>query len=182
MNKINLGAGSDVRAGNINHDITPLKNIDVVHELNHAFWPFKSNSVKEILTLDILKHLNDFTKSMEEIDRIIESNGKCTIKVPYWNSTSAYIDPTHKRGFHELTFSFFDPSESYCKLRLYYTKARFYISSEIFFLSLFQPYFSIPFYSNIRIKNEILKKIIGFIGNTFNNIILDLKIELTKVK
>ena len=181
MKKINLGAGTDIRTDYINHDIAALKDIDVVHDLNQFPWPFKSNSAKEILALDILEHLNDFIKSMEEIERILEPNGKCKIKVPYWNSTSAYIDPTHKRGFHELTFSFFDPNKSYCKLRPYYTKARFYISSEVFVLSLFQPYFSVPFCSQIRIKNKILKKIIGLIGNTLNNIILDLEIELTKI-
>jgi len=181
MKKINLGAGADIKKDFINHDIVALKNIDSVHDLNKYPWPWADNSIDEVLASDVLEHLNDFITPMEEIYRILKPGGKTIIKVPYWNSSSASIDPTHKRGFHELTFSFFDPSKPYCKLRPYYTSARFTIISETFVLNPFQPYFKIPFISNLKIKNKISKKIIGFIGNTLNNIILDLEIELKKI-
>lgn len=181
MQKINLGAGTDIRKNFINHDIVKIKNIDLVHDLNVHPWPWKDNTINEILALDVLEHLDDFLKNMEEIHRILIKDGKLFLKVPYWNSTSAHIDPTHKRGFHELTFDFFDPAKDFCKLRPYYTKARFKIVSTSYILNLFQPYFKVPFLKPIKIKNKFLKKIIGLIGNLFNNIILDLEVELKKI-
>ena len=32
--KVNLGAGSDIRPGWINHDLVKLQGIDVTHDLN----------------------------------------------------------------------------------------------------------------------------------------------------
>ena len=49
-------------------------------------------------------HLDDFILAMEEIYRILKFGGKLYIKVPYWNSSYTFMDPTHKRGFHENTF------------------------------------------------------------------------------
>jgi SAM-dependent methyltransferase len=181
MKKINLGAGTDIRKNFINHDIAQLEGIDIVHDLNVYPWPWQDNSIDEFLALDVLEHLNDFLKNMEEIHRILKVDIKIFLKVPYWNASSAYIDPTHKRGFHELTFDFLDPSKEYCKQRPYYTKARFKINSLKFVLNPFQPYISIPFLSNLKITSKIGKKIIGFFGNLFGNIILDLEVELIKI-
>jgi SAM-dependent methyltransferase len=181
MKKINLGAGTDIRRGYINHDITPLEGIDTAHDLNIHPWPWEDATIDEILALDVLEHLDDFLKNIEEAHRILVVGGKIFLKVPYWNASSAHIDPTHKRGFHELTFDFFDPSKEYCKQRPYYTKARFKIKSLAFVLNLFQPYFSIPFLSNLKITSKIGKKIIGLFGNAFGNIILDLEVELIKI-
>ena len=118
---------------------------------------------------------------MEEIHRISESDALIKISVPYWNSSYAYIDPTHKRGFHEHTFSFFDPDSDYCKERSYYSTARFKIESFSFIIAPFAPYFTIPFVKKIEVKNIILKKIVGILGNLFSNIILELKLELKRV-
>jgi SAM-dependent methyltransferase len=181
MKKINLGAGNDIRKDFINHDIDQIGNIDVVHDLNIYPWPWENNSIDEILALDIYEHLDNFIKSMEETHRILKDNGNVFLKVPYWNSSSAYIDPTHKRGFHELTFDFFDPSREFCKLRPYYSTARFKIISIAYIINLFQPYISVPFIKKIKVQNKILKKIVGLLANIFGNIILDLEVELKKI-
>jgi hypothetical protein len=116
------------------------------------------------------------------LHRIIAPNGKLKLSVPYWNSTSRYIDPTHKMGFHEDTFKFFDPSSAYCQERYYYTNARFSIEKETFVLAPFRPYFWIPKLPLIYINNKILKRIFGFIGNVLiSNLILDLNIEMKKL-
>ena len=134
-----------------------------------------------ILMFEVLEHLDNFIGAMEEIHRISLPGCLVKISVPYWNSSFAYIDPTHKRGFHELTFSFFDPDSEYCKERPYYTKARFKIKSFAYVIAPFSPYISIPFIKEIEIRNKILKKIVGLLGNIFSNIILDLRLELERV-
>jgi len=118
---------------------------------------------------------------MEEIYRILKPKGSLSIKVPYWNSPYANIDPTHRRGFHEMTFHFFDPSKDLCKQRYYYTNARFKIMEEVFVLIPFLPYARIPFIKRISIKGSITKRIIGLIANIFSGIVLDLELKLIKI-
>lgn len=178
--KINLGAGNDIRDGYINHDITMLPGIDVVHDLNVFPWPWEDGSVDVILARDVIEHLDNFMKVMEEMYRVLRPGGLINMKVPYWNSISRHADPTHTRGFHELTFRFFDPDSVYCKERHYYTHVRFHINEETFVLAPFHPYFAIPRVGEVRIKGRIAKRVIGFIGNMFSNVILDLDLVLEK--
>ncbi len=179
--KLNLGAGNNIKKNYLNLDFKQSEGVDVVHDLNVYPWPFKDCVFEEVLAENVIEHLDDFLKAMEEIYRISSIGSKINISVPYWNSSFAYIDPTHKKSFHELTFTFFDPDSNYCKERPYYTKARFKIKSFSYLISPFSPYLSIPFFKDIEIKNKILKKIIGLIGNLFSNIILELRIELQRV-
>lgn len=178
--KLNLGAGNDIRDGFVDHDIADLPGINVVHDLNIYPWPWEDSTFDEILANDLIEHLDDYMKAMEELYRIMRPGAKARIKVPYWNSVSCHADPTHKRGFHEMRFQFFDPNSPLCQERGYYTHARFFIDEEIFIIAPFYPYLPIPGLRNIRIKGKIAKRIIGFIGNTFSNIILDLEVLLRK--
>ncbi|MCW7482123.1 class I SAM-dependent methyltransferase [Leptospira kanakyensis] len=181
MRKINLGAGLDIISGWCNHDIAQLPGIDVVHDLNQRPWPWESSSVDEIKMYDVLEHLNDFIPSMEEIYRILKPGGHIILTVPYYNSWAVAADPTHKRGFHETSFYFFDPNSSYCKERYYYTNARFLIEEEVFILVPFNPYY-VPFgLKEINVFRKLSKRIVGLIGNYFiSNLIQDLKFKLKK--
>lgn len=178
--KLNLGAGNDIRESYVNHDLVSLPGINVVHDLNSYPWPWPDASVDEVIARDLLEHLGDFMAAMEEIHRILKPGGIARIKVPYWNSWCRHADPTHKRGFHELTFQFFNPDSVYCKERHYYSNARFYIIDEVFVLAPFSPYFGIPGLGEVRIKNRWLKRVTGLVGNTLSNIILDLDLVLQK--
>lgn len=179
--KINLGAGGDIRIGFVNHDIVALPGINVVHDLNKYPWPWDDLSADEVVAKDLLEHLVEFMPAMEEIFRVLKPGGKLYLKVPYWNGWSRQADPTHRRGFHELTFKFFDPTSPYCQERHYYTAARFHIVHEAFVLAPFTPYFAIPGVGEICVKNTLLKRVVGLIGNMFSNVILDLELELVKV-
>ncbi len=178
--KINLGAGNDIRDGYINHDITTLRGIDVVHDLNVFPWPWDDGSISEIVAMDVIEHLDDFVRVMEELYRVLKLGGLLKIKVPYWNSVSRHADPTHKRGFHELTFRFFDPASVYCKERYYYTQARFHVNKEMFILAPFHPYFAVPWVKEIKVQGRFAKRFVGFIGNMISNLILDLDLVLEK--
>lgn len=178
--KLNLGAGNDIRAGFVNHDIAELPGINVVHNLNIYPWPWNDAEFDEIVANDLLEHLDDFMKSMEELFRILKPGGIVKVKVPYWNSVTCHADPTHKRGFHEMRFHFFDPDSPLCKERAYYTHARFHVEKEAFIIAPFFPYIPIPGLRLIRVHRKISKRIIGFIGNLFSNIILDLEVELKR--
>lgn len=179
--KVNLGAGSNILADYVNHDLIALPGIDVVHNLNQYPWPWDDGSVDTIKMYDVLEHLDDFMMAMEELFRILTPGGCCHISVPYWNSWCAYADPTHKRGFHEITFRFFDPETAYCKERAYYTKARFKVIEEKFILVPFSPYFGLPFIGEIAVHRTLSKRLVGLIGNYFiSNLIQDLQLVLEK--
>lgn len=179
--KVNLGAGHDIKNGYVNHDIANIDNINVVHDLNIFPWPWDDKSVDEIIAYDVLEHLNDFMKSMEELYRIMKPGGKLLIQVPYWNSWAAWADPTHKKSFNEFTFHFFDPNSKFNKERFYYSKSKFEIKHEMFSFAFISPYLVIPLIGKRYAKSKFSKFILLFFSNIFNNIILDIKLELKKI-
>lgn len=178
--KLNLGAGKDIREGFVNHDIAEISGIDVVHDLNCLPWPWADNSFDEVIALDVIEHLDAFFPVMEEMHRILRPNGVVRIKVPYWNSSFRHMDPTHKQSIHEMTFHFMDPQKEICQQRDYYTTARFHIVEETFILIPFAPYLPLPFVGVVKVKHKIVKRVVGFLGNLFSNIILDLEVVLRK--
>jgi SAM-dependent methyltransferase len=179
--RLNLGAGSDLKEGWINHDIVQLPGIDVVHDLNNFPWPWDDNSIDEIYMKDVLEHLPDTIRVMEEIYRICKPGAKIYIAVPYWNSYEAVTDPTHKSYFNEFTFDFFDPGKRRCRTRPYYTNARFKIVKLGFGLSFFRPYIQLPIISKyFVVYNNIIKWFIGLLASVFNNIIVGLEVYLEK--
>ena len=179
--KLNLGAWYDQKVGWVNHDISELPGIDVIHDLNIVPWPWISGTVNEIKALDLLEHLDDFIKSMEEIYRITSPGALIQIRVPYMGSWSFFSDPTHKRSFHETTFMHFDPSSKYCIDRNYYTNARFSIEEIGFICAPFIPYFTLPGVGRVKVRRRASKLLLGFV-NCFliKNLIQDLEIVLKR--
>ena len=94
---------------------------------------------------DVLEHVDDVIKTLEEIHRICKDNAKVFIAIPYWNSWEAITDPTHKNQFNEFTFEFFDPNCWRCKDRPYYSTARFEIANQLYVYRLGAPHILIPF-------------------------------------
>ncbi|HUT37396.1 MAG TPA: methyltransferase domain-containing protein [Planctomycetota bacterium] len=127
--RLNLGCGRDIQEGYVNLDCVPLPGVSVVHDLNQFPYPFQDSSFDEILAQDILEHLHDTIRVMEELWRILVPGGILRIRVP--DARSAYFlhDPTHVSRFTERTFDYFTqeaPSRFLSKFH-YYTKATFEI-------------------------------------------------------
>jgi len=180
--KVNIGAGTDIIPGWVNHDVAALPGIDCVHDLNVRPWPWEDGSVSEIKIFDVLEHVEELIPSIEEIWRILKPGGLCRISVPYWNCWCVSADPTHRRAFHETTFHFFDPNSPYCKARPYYSHARFSIVEAHLSLVPFNPSLLTPGVREIVVKNPFPKRIVGLIGNYFvSNLIQGLRVVLQKV-
>ena len=77
-----------------------------MHDLNEYPWPFDDKSIDEIFAKDVLEHIPNLIKVMEEIYRITKPGAKVYIEVPYWNSWEVLTDPTHVTQFNEFTFTF----------------------------------------------------------------------------
>ena len=177
--KLNIGCGHDLKEGWVNHDVADLPGVDITHDLIQFPWPWKNGEFEEIYMKDVLEHLPDTIKSLEELHRISQVGAKIHIAVPYWNSWEAVTDPTHKAQFNEFTFEFFDPDKWRCQNRPYYSTARFHILKQGYYIALGKPYIRIPWICRERIVyNKLGKWFLGWMASYYNNIIIGLEVHL----
>ncbi len=113
--RVNLACGQTKQEGWIGVDIAKCPGVDVVHDLNKFPWPFKSDSVDEVLVSHYVEHIPlDTPKGdglilfMNELHRILKPGGKATILAPYYSSMRCWQDPTHRRAISEATFLYFN--------------------------------------------------------------------------
>jgi SAM-dependent methyltransferase len=131
-NKIlDLGCGTRKRAGAVGIDNNPKTAADVIHDLNSFPYPFEASGFDEIYADNVLEHLDDPIKVMEEIYRIGKLGALIRIDVPYFRARWAYIDPTHSHFFTVDSFSYFDPTHVHNKL-FPYSEARFRVERVVF--------------------------------------------------
>src|SRR5687768_13421431 len=99
--KLHLGCGNVIKPGYTNVDISPLPGVDVVANLAEFPWPFADGAAEVIELHNILEHLPDTFKTLEEIHRISAPGARVLITVPYYNSIDFGSDPTHLHAFSQ---------------------------------------------------------------------------------
>lgn len=124
MKRLNLGCGKELREGFTGVDRLHLPGVDVVHDLNRFPYPFQDNEIDEVWMDNVLEHLDQPVKVAEEIYRISKHGAKVTASVPFFRSTYAFIDPTHKNFFTAQWFSYFDPRHEFFQ-KYCYSSAKF---------------------------------------------------------
>jgi ubiquinone/menaquinone biosynthesis C-methylase UbiE len=78
--------------------------------LNLLPWPWVDGSFDLIVACAVLEHLQlNMLESLNEAWRILRSNGRIHMKVPFWKSDVAWQDPTHYWMFSLRSFDQFDP-------------------------------------------------------------------------
>src|SRR5437870_4036144 len=92
---LNLGCGRKRMEHAINLDMVPDTHPDIVHDLNLTPWPFADNTFKSIHAWDVIEHLDDTVRTMEEIHRISRNGAHIHVTVPHFSSSNAFTDPTH---------------------------------------------------------------------------------------
>ncbi|OYT40915.1 MAG: hypothetical protein B6U86_03390 [Candidatus Altiarchaeales archaeon ex4484_43] len=118
-------------------DSIALPGVDVVHDLDRFPWPFNDDEFDLVIMDDVLEHLSDTLKVIEELHRITRDHGLIKISVPHYTSDNYYTDITHKRAFTSRSFDFFDPG---CAgVHQYYSKARFRIREKVIGFSEIMP-------------------------------------------
>ncbi len=104
--KLNLGCGSDIRAGWVNLDRAALPGVNVVHDLDVLPLPFGAGQFDHVCAKDVLEHV-DYIGLLRDIHRILRKGGTLEVQVPHFTSANNFIDPTHTRRFSIQTFDFF---------------------------------------------------------------------------
>jgi SAM-dependent methyltransferase len=104
--RLNLGCGTDIRAGYVNLDSAALPGVDVVHDIGERPLPFDAESFDEILCKDVLEHV-ELVPTMRELHRILRPGGRLRVIAPHFTSAAAWVDPTHRTAFSVETFGFF---------------------------------------------------------------------------
>lgn len=122
MKILSLGSGFESKNSQTTTlDIAKATNPDVVWNLNIFPYPFDDSSFDKILMFDVIEHIDDVTKVINECYRILGDDGLLHLKTPHFSSANSYTDPTHKFHLGYFSFDFFDPNHE----RFYYSTARF---------------------------------------------------------
>ena len=105
---LNLGCGLDATVpSTVSMDVSPATKPDIVHDLNQMPWPVSSNTFDAVYCQDVIEHLNDVVKVMEEIHRVLKSGGKVFITTPHYSCSNSFTDPTHKQHLGFFSFDYF---------------------------------------------------------------------------
>ena len=129
--KLDLGCGRTKRGGFVGVDNLDLSGVDVCHDLDCFPYPFDDDQIDEVWMDQVLEHLREPLRVMEEIHRICRHGAKVTVGVPYFRSHYAVIDPTHRNFFGAQWFAYFDPQHRFCD-KYRYTGARFSVDRVVF--------------------------------------------------
>jgi SAM-dependent methyltransferase len=169
--KLNLGCGTDIKEGWINLDNFDSNTLDVIHNLETFPYPFEDNYFDEIIAINVLEHIENPVRVIEELHRITTKNGKVTIRVPYYNSKDMGTDPTHKNFFSEHSLDYFDPSKKHCQERPYYSTARFSIDE-------IHAYTNVLSLKYVKISSNIIKTPLFYIAGILGNVVSVIEFEL----
>jgi len=131
MNKIDFGCGASKKPGFVGVDILKLDGVDIVHDLICFPYPFEDNSVDETWLDNVLEHLANPMKVVEELWRISKNGTKLTIAIPYFRSYNAFIDPTHVNFFGVNWLSYFDPRHIF-QQKMQYSHAEIRVDKFVF--------------------------------------------------
>jgi len=104
---LQLGSGKKYCADAVNVDLVSSTGPDVVHDLDIRPWPLPDNHFREVISFDVVEHLDDVVATMDEIHRVCLGGATVRITVPHFSSANAFTDPTHRHYFSSASFNYF---------------------------------------------------------------------------
>ena len=104
MKKLNFGCGADIREGWDNVDIQKSERLTKSFDFDKFPYPIKDSTYDYIYLTNVLEHLSEPDKVINELWRISKSEGIIEIIVPHYTNKGAYSDMQHKHFFNEICF------------------------------------------------------------------------------
>ena len=160
---LHVGPGLNKIKNTISIDINESLKPDIVWDLNQNPWPIDSNSFDSIIAFNVLEHLDDTVKTIEELHRISKPNGTIYILCPHFSSAGAFADPTHKSFFSNRTFDYFIKDKELEKDYGFYKDFRFNLDKMLIHL--------VPLFRYIPFLLLIINKFPTFWENNLSFII-----------
>jgi SAM-dependent methyltransferase len=96
---LDVGCGSKKYPGSVGVDISADTDADVVHDLDRFPYPFEDDSFDQVLMQDVIEHVREPIKVMDELHRICAPGARIQLRTPHFSSMLAYSDPTHRHYF-----------------------------------------------------------------------------------
>ena len=103
---VDVGCGQRKLPGSIGMDIVSDSSADTVHDMNQTPWPFEKNSFDLVFASQVLEHTEDVLGFIGEAYRILRPGGRIVVQVPYFRSTDAFGDITHKHFFTSMSLDY----------------------------------------------------------------------------
>lgn len=128
---LDLGCGVNKRPGAFGVDANPAVAPDLVHDLNCVPYPLEDSTFDEVYLDNVLEHVSDVVRTMEEVHRVAKAGAMVRVDVPYFRSRYAAIDPTHIHPFTVESFAYFDPTHPFFE-RYRYSAAAFRVERVVF--------------------------------------------------
>jgi len=104
MKKLNFGCGADIKKGWDNVDIQESPKLTKSFDFNKFPYPIKDDIYDYIYVKNVLEHLNEPDKVLDELWRICKPKAIIEIIVPHYTNKGAYSDMQHKHFFNEDCF------------------------------------------------------------------------------
>ena len=105
--RLDLACGNRKTPGFKGVDISTDSGADFVVDLEKYPWPWKDDSVDEVMCSQYLEHVPDTMKFMNELWRVLKLGAKATIVTPYYTSVKAWQDPTHVKAISEYSYLYY---------------------------------------------------------------------------
>ncbi|MDX6650842.1 MAG: hypothetical protein QOJ97_2793 [Solirubrobacteraceae bacterium] len=168
---LDVGCGSKKYPGAVGVDVSADTDADIVLNLDQApYEALESDSFDQILLQDVLEHVSEPVRVMEELHRVARPGARIHLRTPHFSSVLAYGDPTHRHYFSTLAIrSLAEPGFAhYTPVRMRVVDLRldfwsvFRLTGIAWLanrqLDLYERYFAFRFPAmNIRAELEVLK-------------------------
>jgi SAM-dependent methyltransferase len=99
---LDIGCGSAKTPGATGLDISADTDADIVHDLDVFPYPIEDNSFDQILMQDVIEHVREPYRVLEELHRIARPGARIQLRTPHFSSVLAYGDPTHRHYFSTI--------------------------------------------------------------------------------
>lgn len=94
---LDVGCGRNKFPGAEGIDFAENSVADVRHNLNDFPYPLPDSRYEVILLRNLIEHLQDIVRLMEEVHRVGKPQSDVIITTPHFSSLYSYQDPTHIR-------------------------------------------------------------------------------------
>jgi GT2 family glycosyltransferase/SAM-dependent methyltransferase len=130
LGRLNLGFCGDSAPGFTNVNVLPQPGPGDV-DLKQP-WPWPDDSFDHVRAREVLEHLPEKVRTMNELWRVLKPGGTAEVAVPTTEGTGAFQDPTHVSFWNRRSFLYYEAGHPYRErfARHYGIIARFRVVSE----------------------------------------------------